>query len=36
MEKVVAMYDIREIQKYIYRTQKVKDAMGARYRRMGS
>lgn len=29
MEKVVAMYDIREIQKYIYRTQKVKDAMGA-------
>lgn len=29
MEKVVAMYDIRGIQKYIYRTQKVKDAMGA-------
>lgn len=29
MEKVIAMYDIREIQKYIYRTQKVKDAMGA-------
>lgn len=29
MKKVVAMYDIRGIQKYIYRTQKVKDAMGA-------
>lgn len=29
MGKVIAMYDIRGIQKYIYRTQKVKDAMGA-------
>lgn len=29
MEKVIAMYDIRGIQKYIYRTQKIKDAMGA-------
>ena len=29
MEKVIAMYDIRGIQKYVYRTQKIKDAMGA-------
>lgn len=29
MDKVIAMYDVRGIQKYIYRTQKVKDAMGA-------
>lgn len=29
MKKVIAMYDIRGIQKYIYRTQKIKDAMGA-------
>ncbi len=29
MEKVIAMYDVRGIQKYIYRTQKAKDAMGA-------
>lgn len=30
-KKVLAMYDIRGIQKYIYRTDKVKDAIGASY-----
>lgn len=29
--KVLVMYDIRGIQKYIYRTDKVKDAIGASY-----
>ena len=28
-ENVVAMYDVRGIQKYIYKTAKVKDAIGA-------
>lgn len=28
-ERVLAMYDVRGIQKYIYRTSKLKDAMGA-------
>lgn len=27
--RILAMYDVRGIQKYIYRTARVKDAMGA-------
>ena len=29
--KVLAMYDVRGIQNYIYRTDKVQDAIGASY-----
>ena len=28
-QRVLALYDVRGIQKYIYRTSKLKDAMGA-------